>query len=142
MNFKKVCLNMTAGICRKVKINFSYEGDKRFRMSEMCYGKSARYSTLQVSVSVDKKILMLFNINDPGNPIELAFERRYGNIVSYRWYCICSHTQQALVITLELFAVKRVLSPSLLHCVGMVMGIYSLVSPMDTLWSSPHTSGR
>ncbi|XP_025763947.1 WD repeat-containing protein 19 isoform X3 [Oreochromis niloticus] len=39
-----------------------------------------------VSVSVDKKILMLFNINDPGNPIELAFERRYGNIVSYRWY--------------------------------------------------------
>ncbi|XP_042079345.1 WD repeat-containing protein 19 [Haplochromis burtoni] len=39
-----------------------------------------------VSVSVDKKILMLFNINDPGNPIELAFERRYGNIVSYCWY--------------------------------------------------------
>uniref|UniRef100_A0A3Q3ED04 WD repeat-containing protein 19 n=1 Tax=Kryptolebias marmoratus TaxID=37003 RepID=A0A3Q3ED04_KRYMA len=39
-----------------------------------------------VSVSVDKKILMLFNINDPQNPIELAFERRYGNIVSYRWY--------------------------------------------------------
>uniref|UniRef100_A0A669F1B2 Uncharacterized protein n=1 Tax=Oreochromis niloticus TaxID=8128 RepID=A0A669F1B2_ORENI len=36
--------------------------------------------------SVDKKILMLFNINDPGNQIELAFERHYGNIVSYRWY--------------------------------------------------------
>lgn len=67
-------------------------------MSEMCHGKSARYSTLQVSVSVDKKILMLFNINDPGNQIELAFERHYGNIVSYRWYCICSHTQQALVL--------------------------------------------
>ncbi|XP_037530887.1 WD repeat-containing protein 19 [Nematolebias whitei] len=39
-----------------------------------------------VSVSMDKKILMLFNISDPQNPIELAFERRYGNIVSYRWY--------------------------------------------------------
>ncbi|KAF0037436.1 hypothetical protein F2P81_010310 [Scophthalmus maximus] len=39
-----------------------------------------------VSVSVDKKILMLFNINDPENPIELTFQRRYGNIVSYRWY--------------------------------------------------------
>uniref|UniRef100_A0A4W6BS64 WD repeat domain 19 n=1 Tax=Lates calcarifer TaxID=8187 RepID=A0A4W6BS64_LATCA len=39
-----------------------------------------------VSVSVDKKILMLFNVNDPENRIELTFQRRYGNIVSYRWY--------------------------------------------------------
>ncbi|XP_078116158.1 WD repeat-containing protein 19 [Sander vitreus] len=39
-----------------------------------------------VSVSVDKKILMLFNINDPDNRIELTFQRHYGNIVSYRWY--------------------------------------------------------
>ncbi|KAM9313669.1 WD repeat-containing protein 19 [Pholidichthys leucotaenia] len=39
-----------------------------------------------VSVSVEKKMLVLFNVNDPGNPIELVFERHYGNIVSYRWY--------------------------------------------------------
>uniref|UniRef100_A0A672JFN3 WD repeat-containing protein 19 n=1 Tax=Salarias fasciatus TaxID=181472 RepID=A0A672JFN3_SALFA len=39
-----------------------------------------------VSVSVDKKILMLFNVNDPENRIELAFQPLYGNIVSYRWY--------------------------------------------------------
>ncbi|XP_019956067.1 WD repeat-containing protein 19 isoform X1 [Paralichthys olivaceus] len=39
-----------------------------------------------VSVSVEKKILMLYNINDPENRIELTFQRRYGNIVSYRWY--------------------------------------------------------
>lgn len=45
---------------------------------------------VQVSVSVDKKILMLFNINDPDNRIELTFQRPYGNIVSYRWY---SHVQ-------------------------------------------------
>lgn len=45
---------------------------------------------LQASVSVDKKILMLFNVNDPENRIELTFQRRYGNIVSYRWY---SHIQ-------------------------------------------------
>ncbi|MEQ2163017.1 hypothetical protein GOODEAATRI_025949 [Goodea atripinnis] len=38
-------------------------------------------------MSVDKKILTLFNINDPQNPIELAFERQYGNLVSHRWYC-------------------------------------------------------
>uniref|UniRef100_A0A3Q3W5I8 WD repeat domain 19 n=1 Tax=Mola mola TaxID=94237 RepID=A0A3Q3W5I8_MOLML len=39
-----------------------------------------------VSVSVDKKILMLFNVNDPENRIELTFQRHYGSIVSYRWY--------------------------------------------------------
>ncbi|CAL1601444.1 unnamed protein product [Knipowitschia caucasica] len=39
-----------------------------------------------VSVSVDKKILVLFNINDPEDRIDLAFQRHYGHIVSYRWY--------------------------------------------------------
>ncbi|XP_034544746.1 WD repeat-containing protein 19 [Notolabrus celidotus] len=39
-----------------------------------------------LSVSVDKKILMLFSVNDPENRIELTFQRHYGNIVSYRWY--------------------------------------------------------
>ncbi|KAM6940536.1 WD repeat-containing protein 19 [Xenentodon cancila] len=39
-----------------------------------------------VSVSLDKKSLILFNINDPENPIKLAFQQRYGNIVSYHWY--------------------------------------------------------
>uniref|UniRef100_A0A8C3GBG4 WD repeat-containing protein 19 n=1 Tax=Cyclopterus lumpus TaxID=8103 RepID=A0A8C3GBG4_CYCLU len=39
-----------------------------------------------VSLFVDNKILMLFNINDPENRIELTFQRHYGHIVSYRWY--------------------------------------------------------
>ncbi|XP_041953534.1 WD repeat-containing protein 19 isoform X1 [Alosa pseudoharengus] len=39
-----------------------------------------------VSVAVGKKTLFLFNLNDPDNPIELAFQQRYGSIVSYRWY--------------------------------------------------------
>ncbi|XP_010776359.1 WD repeat-containing protein 19 [Notothenia coriiceps] len=39
-----------------------------------------------VSLSVDKKILILFNIHDPDNRIDLTFQRHYGNIVSYRWY--------------------------------------------------------
>ncbi|XP_056135515.1 WD repeat-containing protein 19 [Lampris incognitus] len=39
-----------------------------------------------VSVSVGKKTLFLFNLSDPENPIELAFQSRYGSIVSYRWY--------------------------------------------------------
>ncbi|XP_061566182.1 WD repeat-containing protein 19 [Cololabis saira] len=39
-----------------------------------------------ISLSLDKKSLILFNINDLENPIKLAFQRRYGNIVSYHWY--------------------------------------------------------
>ncbi|XP_041357231.1 WD repeat-containing protein 19-like isoform X2 [Gigantopelta aegis] len=39
-----------------------------------------------VSVVVGKKTLFLYNINDPENPIELAFQERYGHIVSYKWY--------------------------------------------------------
>ncbi|XP_063813141.1 WD repeat-containing protein 19 [Pseudophryne corroboree] len=38
-----------------------------------------------VSVVVGKKTLFLFNLNDPDNPIELAFQQRYGSIVSHRW---------------------------------------------------------
>ncbi|KAL1023991.1 hypothetical protein UPYG_G00049980 [Umbra pygmaea] len=39
-----------------------------------------------VSVAVGKKTLFLLNLNDPENPIELAFQARYGHIISYRWY--------------------------------------------------------
>ncbi|GAA6073984.1 WD repeat-containing protein 19, partial [Tachysurus ichikawai] len=39
-----------------------------------------------VSVAVGKATLFLFNLNDPDNPTELAFQEHYGNIVSYRWY--------------------------------------------------------
>ncbi|XP_029445186.1 WD repeat-containing protein 19 isoform X1 [Rhinatrema bivittatum] len=39
-----------------------------------------------ISVVVGKKNLFLFNLNDPDNPIELAFQQRYGTIVSYKWY--------------------------------------------------------
>ncbi|XP_060772640.1 WD repeat-containing protein 19 isoform X2 [Neoarius graeffei] len=42
-----------------------------------------------VSVAVGKATLFLFNLNDPDNPIELAFQERYGNIVSYR--CVKIH---------------------------------------------------
>ncbi|XP_014378025.1 WD repeat-containing protein 19 isoform X1 [Alligator sinensis] len=45
---------------------------------------STREST--ISVVVGKKTLFLFNLNDPDNPIDLEFQQRYGNIVTYRWY--------------------------------------------------------
>ncbi|XP_078534454.1 WD repeat-containing protein 19 isoform X1 [Lissotriton helveticus] len=46
--------------------------------------RSAGEST--ISVVVGKKTLFLFNLNDPDNPIELAFQQRYGTIISYKWY--------------------------------------------------------
>ncbi|XP_065839406.1 WD repeat-containing protein 19-like isoform X2 [Oscarella lobularis] len=39
-----------------------------------------------ISCVVGRKTLFLFTTNDPDNPIELAFQTRYGNIVSYQWY--------------------------------------------------------
>ncbi|CAG0890762.1 unnamed protein product [Cyprideis torosa] len=39
-----------------------------------------------VSLVIGKKTLFLFNINDPENPVELAFQSRYGNIVTYEWF--------------------------------------------------------
>jgi len=34
---------------------------------------------------IGKRTLFLYNMNDAENPIELAFQAKYGNIMSYRW---------------------------------------------------------
>jgi len=39
-----------------------------------------------VSLVVGGKTLYLFHLYDPDNPIELAFQSRYGSIVSYKWF--------------------------------------------------------
>ncbi|XP_011499935.1 PREDICTED: WD repeat-containing protein 19 [Ceratosolen solmsi marchali] len=39
-----------------------------------------------VSLIISKTTLYLYNILDPDNPIELTFQKRYGPIVSYKWY--------------------------------------------------------
>ena len=33
----------------------------------------------------DKKTLVLYMLHDPDNPVELAFQQRYGHIASYQW---------------------------------------------------------
>lgn len=33
-----------------------------------------------------KKTLYLYNLLDPDNPIELAFQSHYGSIVTYKWF--------------------------------------------------------
>ncbi|XP_072391731.1 WD repeat-containing protein 19 isoform X3 [Diabrotica undecimpunctata] len=39
-----------------------------------------------VSLLVSKKTLYLYNLLDPDNPVELAFQPHYGSIVKYKWY--------------------------------------------------------
>ncbi len=39
-----------------------------------------------VSLIVGRKTLYLFNLYDPENPIELAFQTKYGDIMAYNWF--------------------------------------------------------
>lgn len=41
---------------------------------------------MKVSTVVGRRTLVLININDPDNPIELAFQQKYGNITTYCWF--------------------------------------------------------
>ncbi len=51
--------------------------------------KSDKKSTKQentVSLNLGRKTIYLYNLNDRDNQIELAFQPKYGQIISYRWY--------------------------------------------------------
>ncbi|CAN0099785.1 unnamed protein product, partial [Heterosigma akashiwo] len=39
-----------------------------------------------ISVNMGGKSLLLFNLADTDNPVELAFQPRYGDIVTHRWF--------------------------------------------------------
>ncbi|XP_051054370.1 WD repeat-containing protein 19 [Phodopus roborovskii] len=39
-----------------------------------------------ISAVVGKKMLFLFHLNEPDNPVDLEFQQAYGNIVCYSWY--------------------------------------------------------
>ena len=39
-----------------------------------------------ISLIMNKKTLFLYNIDNPDNPIELAFQQKYGDVVNYQWY--------------------------------------------------------
>jgi len=46
--------------------------------------RTARDNT--ISILVGKRTLFLYNLDDPENPVELAFQQKYGNIVKYTWF--------------------------------------------------------
>jgi len=37
-------------------------------------------------VSMDRKTILLYNLDDPENALELAFQPKYGQIVSFKWF--------------------------------------------------------
>lgn len=56
------------------------------QFSEMKTDERSSIGENTVSMIVGRKTLYLYNLNDPDNPIELAFQQRYGNIVAYKWF--------------------------------------------------------
>ena len=56
------------------------------QFSDMKADERAKSKENTVSVNMGGKTLLLYNTTDQDNPIELAFQQRYGNIVSYKWF--------------------------------------------------------
>ncbi|KAK6976293.1 WD repeat-containing protein 19 [Biomphalaria glabrata] len=54
--------------------------------SEMKEDERSSTGENTVSVNVGRKTLFLYNLNDSDNPIELAFQPKYGSIIAYRWF--------------------------------------------------------
>ena len=39
-----------------------------------------------LTANMDGKMILLYQLDDPDNPIQLAFQKKYGDIVSYKWF--------------------------------------------------------
>lgn len=39
-----------------------------------------------ISINMGRRTILMYRLNDPENPVELAFQPRYGDIAAYRWY--------------------------------------------------------
>ena len=48
-------------------------------------GFCVQYVYSQVSIIIGHKTLFLYDMDNAENPVELAFQGRYGDIVSYKW---------------------------------------------------------
>jgi WD repeat-containing protein 19 len=54
--------------------------------SEMKTDAKATKQENTVSLNMGKKTIYLYNLNDRDNPIELAFQAKYGSITAYKWF--------------------------------------------------------
>ncbi|XP_076468006.1 WD repeat-containing protein 19-like [Babylonia areolata] len=56
------------------------------QFSEMKREERSTSKENTLSVNVGRESLFFFNLDDSENPIDLAFQQRYGSIVSYQWF--------------------------------------------------------
>jgi len=57
-----------------------------------------------VSVIIGRRTLFLYNLHDQDNPIELAFQQRYGALIIYRWYAAAIAAQIFDKLAVALFS--------------------------------------
>ena len=54
--------------------------------SKVVFGSIFTLRESVVSVSLDRKTILLYNLDEPENALELAFQQRYGSIVTFQWF--------------------------------------------------------
>eukprot|EP01116_Phalansterium_solitarium_P013666 TRINITY_DN3106_c0_g1_i10.p2 TRINITY_DN3106_c0_g1~~TRINITY_DN3106_c0_g1_i10.p2 ORF type:complete len:1339 (+),score=616.68 TRINITY_DN3106_c0_g1_i10:197-4213(+) len=54
--------------------------------SEMKADKKSQKTESTISLNLGRKTIYLYNLTDRDNPIELAFQPKYGTITAYRWF--------------------------------------------------------
>lgn len=56
--------------------------------TKLTFGGNAHHPRREniVSVSMDRKTILLYNLDEPENALELAFQSRYGTIVNFHWF--------------------------------------------------------
>eukprot|EP00753_Platysulcus_tardus_P015313 PLAT4961.1.p1 GENE.PLAT4961.1~~PLAT4961.1.p1 ORF type:complete len:517 (-),score=173.66 PLAT4961.1:54-1385(-) len=64
----------------------SGSGSEREGDSSSSSSGSSGSSSRVISVNMDGKTILLYNLNERENALELAFQPRYGAIVSYQWF--------------------------------------------------------
>lgn len=55
------------------------------RPTNIKFGSNDEDRDNMVSVSMDRKTIMLYNLDDAENALELAFEAKYGHVVAFHW---------------------------------------------------------
>ena len=54
----------------------------------------------KVSINMDGQRILLYDLEDPDNPVELEFQKKYGDIVAYKWFgegCVaCTSSNQPI----------------------------------------------
>lgn len=71
-------VDLSGAIVGKVKV--------KAKPTAIIFGGTTKDRENTISVCMDQKTIFLYDLDDPDNAIELAFQERYGTIVSYKWF--------------------------------------------------------